>query len=141
MMNLIPRDPWFSNMDNFFDDFLTHRHLIEKESPFKPRVDIIDKGDHYLFVTELPGVAKKDVDINIQDGILTIEAKIDEEQTSEKDHVICKERRTGLFSRSISVGEDINTEDIKAEFADGLLKITAPKPKQVKKEPLKIEVS
>ena len=141
-MNIVPRDPWF-NMDNFFEDFFTHRHLnlIDKEGPFQPRIDIIEKKDHYVFVAELPGVAKKDVNINIQDGVLTIEAKIEEEKTSETDRVICKERRAGFFSRSISVGEEVKADDIKAEFADGLLKITAPKPTLITKEPQKIEIS
>eukprot|EP00831_Metopus_contortus_P028147 TRINITY_DN23470_c0_g1_i2.p1 TRINITY_DN23470_c0_g1~~TRINITY_DN23470_c0_g1_i2.p1 ORF type:complete len:122 (-),score=23.86 TRINITY_DN23470_c0_g1_i2:98-463(-) len=75
IMNIVPRDPWF-NMDNFFDDLFTHRHLIEKEGPFKPRVDIIDKDDSYVFIAELPGVEKEDINVNIQDGILTIEAKM-----------------------------------------------------------------
>lgn len=140
MMNIIPRDPWF-HMDTFWDDFFTQRHLLEKEGTFQPRIDIIEKKDHYQFVAELPGVAKEDVNINIQNGVLTIEAKIEKEKTSETDRVICKERRAGFFSRSISVGENINPDDIKAEFTDGLLKITAPKPTLITKEPQKIEIS
>ena len=139
-MNIIPRDPWF-NMDNFFDDLFAHRHLIDKESPFKPRVDIIDKEDKYVFVAELPGVAKEDINVNIQDGVLTIEAKMSEEKTSEKDRVLCKERRSGFFSRSINVGKNINADEIKAEFINGLLKLTAPKPKEEVKEVRKIDIS
>lgn len=139
-MNIVPRDPWF-NMDNFFDDLFAHRHLIEKEGPFKPRVDIIDKDDKYVFVADLPGVEKKDINVSVQDGILTIEAKIDEEKTSETDRMIRKERRSGYFSRSINVGNNINADDIKAEFTNGLLKLTAPKPTQEVKEVHKIDIS
>lgn len=139
-MKIVPRDPWF-NMDNFFDDLFTQRHLIEKESPFKPRVDIIEKEDHYLFVADLPGVEKEDINVSIQDDVLTIEAKIDEEKTSETDRMIRKERRSGLFSRSIGVGRNINIDEINAEFSNGLLKLTVPKPKDDIKEVHKIEIS
>lgn len=138
-MNIVPREQWL-NMDNFFDDLFTHRHLIEKEGPFKPRVDIIDKDDSYVFVAELPGVTKEDINVNIQDGVLTIEAKMNEEETSETDHIIRKERRSGFFSRSINVGKNINAADIKAEFINGLLKLTAPKPSETVKEAQKIEI-
>ncbi len=139
-MNIIPRDPWY-NVDTFFDDLFAHRHLLDKEAPYKPRIDIIDKGDHYLFVTELPGITKENVNVSLSNGILTIEAKADEEKTSETEHVIRQERRFGLFSRSISVGDNINADDIKAEFKDGLLKLTAPKPTASRKETQKIEIS
>ena len=138
-MNIVPRDPWF-NMDNVFDDLFAHRHLADKDEPFMPRVDIIDKDDHYLFVADLPGVAKEDINVNTNNGILTIEAKINEEHDSEKDHTIRKERRTGFFSRSINVGENINVDEIKAEFKNGVLKLNAPKAKKAIKETHKIDI-
>lgn len=139
-MNIIPRDPWF-NVDTFFDDLFAHRHLLDKEAPYKPRIDIIDKDDHYLFVAELPGVEKKDINVNLHNGILTIEAKTYEETTSETEQIIRKERRAGFFSRSISVGENINADEIKAELNNGLLKLTAPKPEHPIKETHKIDIS
>jgi len=139
-MNIIPRDPWF-NVDTFFDDLFAHRHLLDKEAPYKPRIDIIDKDDHYLFVAELPGVEKKDINVSLHNGILTIEAKTYEETTSETEQIIRKERRAGFFSRSISVGENINADEIKAELNNGLLKLTAPKPEQPTKETHKIDIS
>lgn len=139
-MNIIPREPWLS-MDNFFDEFLAHRQLINDDSVFEPRVDIIDKDDQYVFVAELPGVEKKDIDVDIQDGVLTIKAKVNEEKVSETEHMIRKERRSGFFSRSINVGKNVNADDIKAEFVNGLLKLTAPKPTQSIKEVRKIEIS
>jgi HSP20 family protein len=139
-MNIIPRDPWF-NMDTFFDDLFAHRHLLDKEAPYKPRVDIIEKDDHYLFIAEFPGIDKKDISVNIHNGILTIEAQIEEESTSEADRIIRKERRSGFFSRSINVGDNINPDEIKAEFNNGLLKLTAPKPEHPPKETHKIDIA
>ena len=138
-MNIIPRDQWL-NMENFFDDIFTHRHLTEAEGAFKPRVDIIEKDNNYVFVAELPGVEKKDINVNIQDGVLTIEAKMNEETTSETDQMIRKERRSGFFSRNFNVEKSINVDEIKAEFMNGLLKLTIPKPTEAAKEAHKIDI-
>jgi len=138
-MKIVPRDPWFG-IDNFFDDLFAHRNLTSDFGSFQPRVDIIEKDDKYVFVADLPGVKKEDINVNLQDGVLTIEAKVDEEKTSETDRMIRKERRSGFFSRSLNVGENIDAGEIKAEFINGLLKLTAPKPQKSSKEVQKIEI-
>ncbi|WP_435235267.1 Hsp20/alpha crystallin family protein [Psychromonas sp. PT13] len=138
-MNIVPRDPWF-NMDNFFDDLFLHNNQAEQEGFFKPRVDIFDKGDHYLFIAELPGVAKKDINVSTRNGVLTIEAKVSEEHSAEKDQTIRKERREGFYTRSLNIGENIDADAIKAEFTDGLLKLTAPKPEKPAEETHKIAI-
>jgi HSP20 family protein len=123
-----------------FGDLFAHRHLIGDSGSFRTRVDIIDKDDQYVFIAELPSVKKEDIGVNLQKGVLTIEAKVDEEKTSETDRMVRKERRSGFFSRSINVGENIDAADIKADFINGLLKLTAPKPQQSSKEIKKIEI-
>ncbi len=125
-MNLIPREQWF-DMDRIFDSFFTFRKHADENEFFKPRVDITDKEDHYEIVAELPGVKKEDINVQLSDGVLTIEAKMDEESSSEKGKVIRKERRTGFFSRSFTVGTNINADDISAHFENGLLSLSAPK--------------
>ena len=139
-MNIIPRDPWF-NVNHFFDDFLEHRQLSLKNGFFEPRVDIIDKEDSYVFIADLPGVAKEDISVNLQDGVLTIEAKIDEETSTENDKVIRKERKSGFFSRRINIGDNISASDISAEFINGVLKLNAPKRQEKAKETHKIAIS
>jgi len=138
-MNIVPRNQWFSP-DHFFDDFFTHNKLRGKEGYFEPRVDIIDKDEKYVFVAELPGVDKKDINVELKDGLLTIEAKINEEKESETDNVIRRERRTGFFSRSINVGDNLKEGEIKAELINGLLKLSAPKKKPTSNEARKIEI-
>ncbi len=91
-MNIIPREQWF-NMNHFFDDLFEHNQLSHKNGFFEPRVDIIDKEDHYVFIADLPGVAKEDVNVQFNNGLLTMEAKISEESNSETDKIIRKERR------------------------------------------------
>ena len=139
MMNIVPRNQWLSP-EHFLDDFFTLNKLKGKEGYFEPRVDIIDKDDSYVFVAELPGVDKEDINVHFQDGLLTIEAKVHEENESEADNVIRRERRSGYFSRSINVGKNIKAGEIKAELVNGLLKLTAPKIKQADSDVHKIEI-
>lgn len=131
-MNLIPRDNWL-DMDKVFDSFFASpsRFVIEHDkSFFAPHVDIIDRNDHYEIKADLPGVKKEDVKVNLENGVLTIEASHKEEKSEEKDgKVIRKERRNGRFLRSFSLGENVQDKDIKANFKDGVLVIEAPKMK------------
>jgi len=141
-MNIVPRNQWLSP-EHILDDFFALNKLKAKQGYFEPRVDIIEKEDKYVFVAELPGVDKKDINVQLQDGLLTIEAKMHEEKESEVDNVIRKEIRSGFFSRSINVGKNIKEKDIKAELVNGLLKLTAPKinPTGNGNEVHKIEIS
>lgn len=130
-MNLIPRDNWL-DMDKVFDSFFApSRYVIESDKAFfAPHVDIVDKNDHYEIKADLPGVKKEDLKVNLENGVLTIEASHKDEKTEEKDgKVIRKERRTGRFLRSFSLGENVQDKDIKANFKDGVLTIEAPKVK------------
>src|SRR6478735_10329081 len=132
-MNLIPRDSLFGtgllDLDKVFDSFLST--VPAGDSAFMmPRVDIKDKNDHFEITAELPGIDKNNLSVKLEDGVLTIEASHDEEKTEEKEgRVIRKERRTGTFVRSFTLGSDVKEEDIKASFKDGLLTLSAPKAK------------
>lgn len=140
MMNIIPREQWF-NMNHFFDDLFEKNQLSHKNGLFEPRVDIIDKDDHYVFIADLPGVDKKDISVQFNNGILTMEAKINEQHSSETDRIIRKERRTGTFNRSINLGDNIDAQQINAEFINGLLKVTTPKQQKKISEATNISIS
>ncbi|MCE9687716.1 Hsp20/alpha crystallin family protein [Shewanella sp. AS16] len=142
-MNLIPRDPWL-DVDRIFDNFLPLPLTLKRNGDdanfFRPRVDVVEKEDHYEIIAELPGVQKNDINVQLEEGVLTIEAQVAEEKTSEKDKVICKERRTGYFSRSFNIGTNVTADDISASFDNGLLKLTAPKAKPVAEEKRRIAI-
>jgi len=143
-MNLmIPRDT-FLDMDKVFDNFFTPSRFgtVEDKAFFSPHVDIVDKKDHYEIKADLPGVKKEDLKVNLESGVLTIEASHKEEKSEEKDgKVIRKERRTGRFLRSFSLGENVQDKDIKADFKDGVLTIMAPKSKPELPKARQISVS
>lgn len=139
VMSLIPRENWF-DLDNFFGNFLMDKEGSTDKGFFTPKVDITDKNDFYEIVAELPGVKKEDVHVHLHDGVLTIDAKTTQESKSEEDKVIRRERRTGYFSRSFTVGKNVSENDIHAKFEDGLLTLQAPKLAEHSPDKRKIEI-
>ena len=120
----------FLDRDHFLEDLfapLGARKESEKAF-FAPRVDIKDKEDHFEITAELAGVDKNDIHLTLQDGVLTLEAEVREDDKEEKDgKVIRQERRYGKIMRSFNLGSEVHEEDISADFTDGLLKLKAPK--------------
>ena len=126
-MTLVPRSNLF-DIDRFFSDFWPSAAESEMRTCFVPRVDIKELDDLYEITAELPGVSKDDISVHVKDGILTLEAESSQEEKEEKEgRVIRQERRYGKFLRSFNLGADVQEEDIKASFKDGVLKLEAPK--------------
>ena len=92
------------------------------------RTDIRDQGDHYLLEADLPGFQKEDIDLHLEDGVLTITAKHDETKDSRDQggKYVCRERRTGSYARSFDVS-GIREDGIGASYENGVLKLTLPK--------------
>lgn len=92
------------------------------------KTDIKDNGDSYLLEAELPGFNKDDIHVDIDGGYLTISAErhSENEEKDKKGNYIKCERSYGSFSRSFDVS-NVKTEEIAAEYKDGVLKLTMPK--------------
>ena len=140
-MNLIPRNNLF-DIDRFFNDTWPQAGESQANTFFAPRVDIKEEGDHYEITAELPGVDKKDIQVHVRDGILTLEAETTkEEKETKKGKIIRQERRYGKFMRSFNLGADVQEKDIKASFKDGVLKLDAPKIIEKVQERRRIEIN
>jgi len=130
------------DIDRFFGDSWPQQYESRGGSFFAPRVDIKEANNHYEITAELPGVAKEDIHVHVKDGVLTLEAETSKEDKEEKDgKVIRQERRYGKYMRSFNLGTDIQEEDIKASFKDGVLKLEAPKhvPKQPERRRISVD--
>lgn len=90
------------------------------------RVDVKDEKDHYALEAELPGVPKEQIEVSVDNGVLTIAANMNSEKKTEKDNYVYSERKTGRFQRSFNL-EGIREQDIKADYKDGILKLELPK--------------
>ena len=126
-MNLRTRRGLF-DFDDLFDFWAPLRGTENASGAFTPRVDIKDMKDHYEITAELPGVDKKDLEVSLDNGVLSIAAETRQEQVEEKDgKVIRQERRYGRFVRSFDLGTDVQESEIAATFKDGILTLKAPK--------------
>jgi HSP20 family protein len=109
---------------NFWPEFFGEDLLAGRWGGF--RADITDNGKEYLLEAELPGFAKEDISVEINRGLLTISANKEETREEKKENYLRKERRSGRFSRSFAL-DNVNSDNIKAEYKEGILRLTLPK--------------
>ncbi len=128
-MNLIKRKP--SALDIFdldrFDRFIERFFEDSVEEPKLPAVDIREEKDKYVVEAELPGLTEKDVEVKVDNNVLTISSKKEETKEESKKGYIRKERRSFSFARSFSLPENTDVDKIKAYFKNGILNIEIPK--------------
>lgn len=117
----------FEDFYNVLDDYFSN------DWPFKRtlthdtfKVDVEDNGNEYLIEAEVPGIDKKDIIVELNDGKLMISITRDENSESKKKNFIHRERRYSSMSRSIYL-EDAKPDGIKAKLENGLLKVVVPK--------------
>ena len=124
--------------DDFFDDdffrmpaWTGRDPLYGKRGKNLMKTDVKDVNDHYEVAVDLPGFQKDEVNVELENGYLTISAAkgLDKDQKDDEGHYIRQERYSGSCSRSFYVG-DIQPEDIHAKYEDGILKLTLPKADQ-----------
>lgn len=111
--------------DDFFrDDFFDRKDRMNYNLM---KTDIREDENSYLLEVDLPGYSKDDIKIDITDGYLTINAKVEKEDNDENKNYVRRERFTGEVTRSFYVGDDIKEEEVKASFKNGILTLEVPK--------------
>lgn len=130
MFTLFPLDPFEKALWNTW----TSEEEKPKQSVQQLKVDIEDKGDSFELVADLPGFSKEDVHIDVDDEILSVEAKHQECQELKKKNYVYKERTESRFVRSFDIS-GIEASKIQGSFKDGIL--TLQMPKKVLEEPKK----
>ena len=106
-----------------------------------PAVDVEEKDKSFHITADIPGLTKKDVKVNITNGILTISGERNTVNESENDHYHYRERRHGSFSRSFNLPETVKEDDVSASFKNGILAITLPKHEEVLPKEKEIKIS
>lgn len=142
MFDLTPLKKRRDLLDAFFDRNLPKEWMGQNNWPgwdAAIRADIKESEDNYLVEAEMPGFKKEDIMVQFNDKVLTIAARREEETKEEKDNYIRQERRRGTIRRSFYV-DAIDAEGIKAEYQDGLLKVTLPKLKESSAGTKQIEI-
>ncbi len=144
MVDLVKWKPFQGLFHDFFEDFSPflgdRRPLIRDDIDFLPKLDIKNTERELEVTVDLPGIDKKDLEVNIEDGVLTIKGEKKGEKREEKDGYTYYERQLGRFERRVRLPEDVDEANLKAEYKDGVLVLTAPRRKLEKNEPKKIEI-
>ncbi len=142
----------FDEMDRLFDRMLPSNWLrpmrwewpswTEHLMPFEgktPRIDIIDRDTELVIHAELPGVKKEDLDVSLSDNSVTIRGTTKREETEEKGTYYRQEMSYGEFSRTVALPAEVNRDNAKAKFKDGVLELTLTKSTTAKRNSIHIE--
>ena len=116
-----------SDINRLFDAFMSPLDTAETHSAMVPKLDVAELKDRFEIKAELPGMEEKDIDLSIEDGLLTISGE-KKAETEEKDKgYYLKECSYGTFSRSVRLPDNIADDKIEAKFKKGVLTIDLPK--------------
>ena len=140
LINWKKRNGMFPNvssvLDNFFDE---SANLFEswRNGSSIPSVNVKDDEKNYSLEVAAPGLSKKDFNIEVDKGVLTISSETKKEDKEETDNYTRREYSYSSFSRSFWLPEEVKENDIKATYKDGILSVNVPKVKVVKKKTAK----
>ena len=145
MRMIVRRDPmlremaaWRNAMDRLFDEMLETSGYSERASAWALPLDVAESEDAFILKASLPGINPDDLDITLTDNVLTIKGEIKEEKETEEAQWHLRERRFGMFQRSITLPTPVDANNIDATYQDGVLTLTVPKAEEIK--PKKIAV-
>lgn len=123
------------DFDSFFDRFSPSLFRMEEPmglTDWNPAVDIREEPDHYLVKVDVPGVDPKDVNITLENGMLTISGERKEEKSAQDGHYHREERFHGSFYRRFSLPDAADAEKVSARSEKGVVEITIPRSKKTK---------
>ncbi len=130
-----------SDINRLFDAFMSPFSGEEMKSSLSPKLDIAELKDKFEIKAELPGIDEKDINLSVDDGILTISGEKKAENEEKNKGYYLKECSYGTFSRSIKLPDNIADEKISANFKKGVLIIDMPKKDPQMSKSRKIEIS
>ena len=129
------RDEFLTPFDRIFDDFFRSsfpslskdfgEDFFSKGS--YPKVKVVDNADSIVIEAAVPGLTKKDVQVEVQDNVLTIKAESNQNSDIENSQYVKREIKRSAFQRSFNLGENLDQEKITGECENGVLALTIPK--------------
>ena len=142
------REEFLTPFDKMFDQLInTQFPEIEKQigvKPFKgtayPKINVYEWDDKVGVIAEIPGLSKKDLSVEVTDGILTISGDKHKLFDVKDAKVIRRELKESSFKRQFELGEQLDGEKVKASFKDGLLSVDIPKVEPTKPKKLSVKI-
>lgn len=126
-----------NEINKFLKEFMPQEITTEVVA-WKPRVDVYEKDNNIVVEAEIPGAKKEDIEVKIKDNAVVIRGEVKKEEEKKEENYYRSERFYGKFERVIPLPADVKVEEAKAEYQDGVLKLTIPKATSEKE--IKIEV-
>jgi HSP20 family protein len=122
-------------MHHLFDERYcsTHRdHGKRSTWRWDPVVDIYDNNENIVIKAELPGIDKKDIAVDVKEGVLTVKGERSTANEVKEEKYYRRERNFGKFDRAFTLPKGVDPEKIQADYTDGVLQIKIPKPETKK---------
>ena len=144
-MTLVKWNPTRSLMTDFdriFDSMFTHElPRFSSTKSWMLAVDVNETKTEFFLSADMPGLDKKDVSVDIHDGVITIKGERDIDNEKSTDGYRIRERQLGSFNRSFRLPDNLNEDKVVAKFKNGVLSITLPKTKEILPEGRQIKIS
>ena len=130
-----------SDMARMMDSFLGPSRAVNGgSSSWIPPVDVTETEDELVLAFDVPGLQEEQIDVELEDNVLTVSGKREREHEQTGDNFYRWERRFGQFSRSVALPAGVDEGDIQATYDNGVLEIRVPKPEEQKPKRIQIGV-
>lgn len=127
-------------LDQFFGGDVNVSNGSNVPARWSPNVDIRETKDNFVLTFELPGISKDDINIHFEDGHLKVEGERKQDEIADGVNLLREERRYGKFYRSFKVNSRVQSDNIEADYKNGLLTITLPKAEEIKPKEIKVKI-
>ena len=127
-------------INRMFSEGVGHAGEESNLTPWAPAVDIYETENELVIKADLPDVNPQNLDIRVENNILTIRGERKFESKVKEDNYLRVERAYGSFSRSFSLANSVKTDDIKADYQNGVLTLSLPKREEAKPKQIKVNV-
>jgi HSP20 family protein len=132
-----------SEVERLLKDFFVSKNpmLMVSENGWAPNIDVYETADAFIIKVELAGVKKDNVKIQMNNRLVVISGKRDDDCEEVREHFHSAEVSYGVFVRQVELPGDLDNENVNARFKDGFLKIFIPKASKVSSGPFSITIS
>ena len=145
-MNIVTYEPksylnrFFDN-DRFFDSLIPWAPSwdVDKRSAF-PKINVVENADDYTLTAEVPGMKEGDINVEIEDGTLTLTGRQEEKQETEEKNYRMREFQSRSFERSFRLGDGIDPDGVSAGIRNGVLTVALPKKEEAKPKSVKVKI-
>ena len=134
--NLLSQNSWDHFLEDIFGD-----GWERNSNSWSPSVDVSEDNNTYTITADLPGISKKDINMNVKENVLRISGERKNANDKKTSTYFRTERGFGTFSRSFQLPNNVNDKKITADFKNGVLTVIIPKSEEIKVKNIEIKVS